>query len=77
MWPTLVRDHADHLIGCLRLHQRAGVDEDVAAIEHEGVEGVVLHDADLDAPRAEASRMEDGPRVVVEQVLNLGVADQR
>ena len=74
---ALVCDHADHLVGRLRLHQRAGVDEDVAAIEHEGVEGVILHDAYLDAPGAEAGRMEDGARVVVEQVLDLGVADQR
>ena len=34
----LVRDDADHLVGRIGLHQRAGVHEDVLAIEHEGVE---------------------------------------
>ncbi len=34
----LVRDDADHLIGCFGLHQGAGVNEHVAAIEHERVE---------------------------------------
>ena len=77
MWPDFVRDHADHLVGRLRLHQRAGVDEDVAPVEHEGVEGIVLHDADLDAPGAEPGRAEDRLRVVGEQVLDLGVADER
>ena len=72
-----VGDHADHLVGRLRLHQRAGVDEDVAPVEHEGVEGIVLHDADLDAPGAQTGRAEDRLRVVGEQVLDLGVADQR
>ena len=72
-----VRDHADHLVRRLRLHQRAGVDEDVVPVEHEGVEGIVLHDAHLDAPRSESRRAEDRARVVVEQVLDLGVADER
>ena len=57
----LVRDDADHLVGRLRLHQRAGVHEHVAAVEHEGVEALVLHDAHLDAARAEAGSLEDRP----------------
>ena len=77
MWPDFVGDHADHFVGRLRLHERAGVDEDVAPVEHEGVERLVLHDADLDAARAETRRAEDRLRVVGEQVLDLGVADQR
>src|SRR5690606_4584546 len=45
--------------------------------EHEGVEAVALHDAHLDASGAEASRFENRLRVVVEDVLDLGVANKR
>jgi hypothetical protein len=72
-----VRDDTDHLVGRVGLHQRAGVYEDVLAIEHEGVEGIVLHNAHLDTPRAEPGRLEQRSGVVAEDVLNLTVADQR
>jgi hypothetical protein len=72
-----VGDHADHLVGRLRLRQRAGVDKDIAPVEHEGVEGIVLHDAHLDAPRAESRRTEQRLGVVVKEVLDLRVADER
>ena len=55
----LVRDDADHLVGRLGLMQGAGVDEDVAAVDHEGVEAVVPDDAHGDVLRAEAGRLED------------------
>ena len=71
----LVRDDADHLIGRVGLLQGAGVDEDVAAVEHEGVVAVVPDDAHGHASTAEACGAEDGTRVVLQQVLDLGVAD--
>ena len=73
----LVGDDADHLVGRLGLHEGAGVDEHVAAVDHEGVEAVVPDDAHGDVLRAEAGGLEDRQRVVLEQVLDLGVADQR
>ena len=33
-----VGEHADHLVRRVRLHQRAGIDEDAAAVGDEGVE---------------------------------------
>ena len=41
----LVGDDADHLVGRVGLLQRAGMNEDVAAVEHEGVEALVPDDA--------------------------------
>ena len=55
----LVRDDADHLVGRFRLLQGAGMHEDVAAVEHEGIEDVVLDDAHGDAcdPRPAARKI--------------------
>jgi len=36
-----MRDHADHLVGRLGLHQKAGVDENALAARHEGKAGIV------------------------------------
>ena len=72
----LVRQHADHLVRRVRLLQRAGVDEHVAAVEHEGIEGVGAHDPDRDALLAEPGDLEDRMGVVVEQLLDLGIADE-
>ena len=33
-----VREHADHLVRRVRVHERAGVDEDAPAVGDEGVE---------------------------------------
>ena len=71
-----VRDDADYLVRRIGLLQGAGVNEHVAAIEHKGVEGVALDDADGDAALAEPCCLEDRPRVIVEQLLDLGIADQ-
>ncbi len=49
-----VGNDADHLIRRIRHLQRAGVDEDVAAIEHERVEAFVANDPHLDAAGAES-----------------------
>ncbi len=42
----LVREHADDLVRRLGVEQRAGIDEDVAAVHDEGVEGAVVEDDD-------------------------------
>ena len=44
----LVRQHADDLVRRLRVDQRAGIDEDAAAVSDEGIEGAVVDDDDLD-----------------------------
>ena len=43
-----VGEHADDLVRRLGVEQRAGIDEDVAAVHHEGVEAAVVDDDDLD-----------------------------
>ena len=72
---ALMRDDADHLVGRLGGHQRAGMDEHVVAVHHEGVEAAVVDDVDLDALRAEAGSVEDGLGVSADQRLCFGVAD--
>ena len=57
---ALMRDHADDLIGCLGVHQRAGMDEHVVPVDDEGVEGAVVDDVDVDrlcAPRPAALKI--------------------
>ena len=73
----LVREHADQLIGCRRLHQRAGIDEDVARIHDEGVERLVVDDDDLNALIAQARDLEDRRYVFAQQLLDLGIANHR
>jgi hypothetical protein len=72
-----VCEDADHFIRRIRLHKRAGVHEDVAAIDDEGVEGVVVDDAHRDAPGTEPRGLEDLLRVVVEESFDFRVADER
>ena len=55
----LVREHADDLVRRLGVEQRAGIDEDVAAVHDEGVEGAVVEDDDLDVLLGEAGRLQD------------------
>ncbi len=54
-----VRDDADHLVGCLGVDESAGIHEDAVAVEHEGVEGLVLRMRTLTfcPPRPAASRI--------------------
>jgi len=75
--PALVCEHADDLIGRLRIHQRAGVDEDALAVHHEGVEGAVVDDDDADVLLEEPGCAQDRLRVVAQQLLDLGVAQDR
>ena len=72
----LMRDDADDLVRRVRLHERFGVHEDVAAIHHERIEQVALDDAHVDVLRFQAGGPEDRPRIVLQQFLDLGVADQ-
>ena len=73
----LVRQHADHLVRRLGVEQRAGVDEDVAPVHDEGVEGAVVEHDHLDVLLGDAGGAQDRRRVVAQQVLDLGVADDR
>ena len=63
--------------GVFDVDQRAGVDEDAAAVHDEGVEGAVVDDDDLDVLLGEAGGAQDRLRVVAQQLLDLGVADER
>ncbi len=69
----LVRDHADDLVRRLGLQQRARVDEHAAAGD-EGVEARIVDQDDVDARFRQAGGLEDRPRVVAHQRLDLGVA---
>ena len=73
----LVGDDADEFARRLALHDDAGVDEDVAAVGDEGVEGAVVDDLDLDAGLLEAGGPEDRAGVVADQRLGLGITDER
>ncbi len=73
----LVRDDADDFVRRLGRHQGAGVHVDVAAVHDEGVEAVVLDDAHGNVLRGQVGRPEDGLGVVAQQVLDLGIADER
>ena len=72
-----VGEDADHLVRRIGLHERAGVHEDVAAVDDEGVEGIVVDDAHRDAAGAEPGSLEDLLRVVVEERLDFRIADER
>ena len=72
-----VREHADHLVRRVRLHQRAGIDEDAPAVGDERVEGALVDDHDLDVLLRQAGRLQDRLGVFAQQLLDLGVADDR
>src|SRR5690606_10062130 len=69
-------DDADDLIGRLRRHQRARVDE-YASTRHEGVEVVIVNKHDLDSGARKACGLENGRGIFSDQRLNLGVAHHR
>jgi hypothetical protein len=52
------------------------MDEHVLAIDDEGVEGLFADDVDIDVLRGQIGGAEDRSRVVGEQVLDLGVANE-
>ena len=72
-----VREHADDLVRRLGVEQRAGIDEDVAAVHDEGVERAVAEHDHPDVLLGEAGGAQDRLRVVAQQLLDLGVADHR
>jgi len=74
---ALVRQHADDLVRRVRFHQRAGIDEDAVAVGDESVERAVVDDDGLHVLLGEAGCLEERLRVLLEQLLDLGVADDR
>ena len=72
-----VRQHSDDLVRGLRLHQRAVIHENAAAIRDEGVESAVIDDDDLDVLFFEAGGTQDRPGVLAQQLLGFGVAEHR
>ena len=75
--PGLMREHADDLVRRLRFHQRAGIDEDAAAVDDEGVEGRLVDDDDLHVLLGETGGAQQRRGVVAQQLLDLRVADDR
>ena len=73
----LVRQHADDLVRGLGVVERADVHEDAAAVHHERVERARVDQHDLDVLLAEPGGAQDRRRVVAQQLLDLGVADDR
>ena len=72
-----VRQHADDLVRHRRFHQRAGVHEDAPAVHDERVERAVVDDDDANVLLREAGGFQDRLGVVAQQLLDLGVANER
>jgi hypothetical protein len=70
-----VREHADDFVRRAGVEQCAGIDEDMAAVHDEGVEGAVVEDDDADVLFGEARRLQYRRGVVAQQLLDLGVTD--
>ena len=72
-----MRHHADDLVRRLRLHDRAVVDEDAAAVGNEGVEDALVDDHHLDVLLFQTGGAQDRPGIFAQQLLGLGVAEHR
>jgi len=72
-----MRHHADDLVRGFRLQDRAVVHEDAASIGHERVEHALVDDHHLDVLFFHAGGAQDRPRVIAQQLLRLGVAEDR
>ena len=72
-----VRQHADDLVRGLRLHDRAVIHENAAAVGDEGVEGALVDDHHLDVLLFQTGGAQDRPGIVAQQLLGLGVAEHR
>ena len=73
-----VGEHADDFVRRLGFEQRAGVDEDMAAVHDEGIEAAVVeHDRRGCSACARPGGVQDRRRIVAQQLLDLGVADDR
>ena len=74
---SFVGNHANDLIGRFALHERAGVDEDVASVDDEGVEDSAPHDPDRDTATTQPGGPEDRPCIVVHEPFDFGIANER
>jgi hypothetical protein len=72
----LMRQHADDFVRRLRHGERAGVDEDAAAVD-EGVEMRIVDQDDADPRFGQAGRLQDRLHVIAHQRLDLGIAHDR
>src|SRR3954454_11573291 len=72
-----MREHANDLIGCLSVEESAAVDENAAAVRYESIERAVVDDNDLDVLLTETGNAQDRLGVILEQLLDFRVADDR
>ena len=75
MWPVSCASTPMIWLGVFEFDQRAGVDEDAAAVDDEGVEGAVVDDDDANVLLGEACGAQDRGGVFAQQLLDFGVAD--
>ena len=73
---ALMGDDADHLIGRLGGHQRAGMHEHIVPVDDESVEVGVVDDVNVDRLRAETGRAEDRLGVSADQRFGFSIADE-
>ncbi|MDH3581731.1 MAG: hypothetical protein OEM91_14035 [Hyphomicrobiales bacterium] len=67
----------DDLIGRITLHNRAGVDVNVSAIDDEGIENPTSDYSDRHASAAKPRRLEDRPGIVTQKAFYLSIANER
>ncbi len=72
-----VGEHADDLVRCLRIRQRAEIDEDAPAVGHESVELLVVDNDDFDLLVLQARRLQDRTGIFAQELLGFRVADNR
>ena len=70
-----MRENANQLVGRLRFHDGADIDENLLAVCDERVKRPIPDNDDLRCARAYARRFENRRRVVAQQLLGLGVAN--
>ena len=76
-WPVSCASTPMIWFGVSDCIDRAVIHEDAAAVRDEGVEDAVVDDHDLDVLLFEARGAQDRPGVVAQQLLGLGVAEDR
>src|SRR5262245_12772535 len=72
---ALMRDHADDLIGCLRIHYGTGMNEHVVPVDDKGIESAVIDDVNVDRLAAQSGGVEDRLDIVLDKPFGLGIAD--
>jgi hypothetical protein len=73
----LVGDHALHHVGVVGRSDQPGMDVDDLAAGDEGVDRRIVDHGDLDIVGAEAGGLDQRTRHVAQQLLGLGVAQDR